>query len=107
MDTSPRPSAARLACRPLRSERFLLTGVRLFDPEHGVDLEGDLLVEEGKIAALGDKVARPPGVDVLDDLAGCWVFQDSWTHMSTYARRATSTKRIWSPGLWRPPRAGT
>lgn len=86
MDTSPRPSAARLACRPLRSERFLLTGVRLFDPEHGVDLEGDLLVEEGKIAALGDKVARPPGVDVLDDLAGCWVFPgfvDPHVHLRT------------------------
>lgn len=86
MDTSSRPSAPRLACRALPPERFLLPGVHLFDPQHGVDLEGDLLVEEGKIAALGAASKRPTGVEVLEDLAGCWVFPgfvDPHAHLRT------------------------
>lgn len=86
MDTSTRPSAPRLACRALPPERFLLPGVHLFDPQHGVDTKGDLLVEGGKIAALGPRLKRPAGVQVLDDLAGCWVFPgfvDPHAHLRT------------------------
>jgi dihydroorotase len=86
MDTSSRPSAPRLACRALPSERFLIAGAHLFDPQHGVDLEGDLLVEDGKIVALGAGAKRPAGVEVLDDLAGCWVFPgfvDPHAHLRT------------------------
>jgi dihydroorotase len=86
MDTSPRPSAPRLACRALPPERFLISGVRLFDPERGVDVQGDLLVEDGKIAALGEGVKRPAGVEVLTDLAGCTVFPgfvDPHAHLRT------------------------
>ena len=86
MDTSPRPSAPRFACRALPPERFLLTGVHLFDPQRDVDTEGDLLVEDGKIAALGRGVRRPVDVEVLADLAGCWVFPgfvDPHAHLRT------------------------
>jgi dihydroorotase len=86
MDTSLRPSAPRLACRALPLERFLIPDVRLFDPEHGVDLAGDLLVEDGKITALGEGVKRPAGVEVLTDLAGCTVFPgfvDPHAHLRT------------------------
>jgi dihydroorotase len=86
MDTNPRPSAARLACRALPPERFLLTGVHIFDPEHGLDKEGDLLVEDGRIGALGAGVTRPAGVETLDDLSGCWVFPgfvDPHVHLRT------------------------
>ncbi len=86
MDTYPRPSAPRLACRAMSPERFLLPDVHLFDPEHDVDLMGDLLVEDGKIAGAGEKVRRSAGVEVLADLAGCWVFPgfvDPHTHLRT------------------------
>ncbi len=86
MDTSPRPSPPRLPCRALPPERFLLSGVHLFDPERGLDLEGDLLVEDGKITALGKGVKRPAGVEVLVDLSGCWVFPgfvDPHVHLRT------------------------
>src|SRR4030042_6327183 len=86
MDPSPRPSAPRLACRAFAPERFLLTGVHLFDPEHGVDVEGDLLVEDGKIAGLGAGVKKPAGVETLDGLRGCWVFPgfvDPHVHLRT------------------------
>jgi dihydroorotase len=86
MDTSPRPSAPRFACRALPPERFLLTGVHLFDPQHHVDMEGDLLVEDGKISALGKGVRRPADAEVLVDLVGCWVFPgfvDPHAHLRT------------------------
>ncbi len=86
MAIDPRPDAPRFACRALPPERFLVPSVHLFDPHHGVDVEGDLLVEGGKIAALGPGVERPPDVEVLSDLAGCWVFPglvDPHVHLRT------------------------
>jgi dihydroorotase len=86
MDTYPRPSAPRLACRASPPERFLLPDVHVLDPEHGVDLIGDLLVEGGKIAGMGHGVKRPAGVEVLADLAGCSVFPgfvDPHAHLRT------------------------
>ncbi len=86
MDSSPSPSAPRLACKALSAERLLFTGVHLFDPQHGVDLEGDLLIEDGKIAALGEGVKRPAGVEIIDDCRGCWVFPgfvDPHAHLRT------------------------
>jgi dihydroorotase len=86
MDSSARPSPPRLACRKLPAERFLLTGVHLFDPQHGSEVYGDLLVEDGKITALGAGVKRPTGVEVLDDYRGCWVFPgfvDPHAHLRT------------------------
>jgi dihydroorotase len=86
MDTDPRPAAPRFACRAFPPERFLIPGVHLFDPQHGVDVEGDLLVADGKIAALGPGIERPPDVEVLSDLAGCWAFPglvDPHVHLRT------------------------
>ena len=86
MDTSTRPSAPRLACRASLPERFFLSGVHLFDPQHGVDLEGDLLVENGVIGALGERLEKPAGTEVLEDLSGCWVFPgfvDPHAHLRT------------------------
>jgi dihydroorotase len=86
MDTDPRPAAPRFACRALPPERFLIPEVHLFDPQHGVDVEGDLLIADGKIAALGSGIERPPDVEVLSDLAGCWVFPglvDPHVHLRT------------------------
>jgi dihydroorotase len=60
--------------------------VHVFDPQHGVDVEGDLLVEGGKIAAIGEALPRPAGVEVLEDLTGCWVFPgfvDAHVHLRT------------------------
>jgi dihydroorotase len=86
MDSSPRPSAPKLACRALPPERFLLPQVHLFDPSQGVDRVGDLLVEEGKIGAIADHLPRDPGLEIVDDLSGCWVFPgfvDPHAHLRT------------------------
>jgi dihydroorotase len=47
---------------------------------------GDLLVDDGKIASVGQGVQRPQGAEVLADLAGCWVFPgfvDPHAHLRT------------------------
>jgi dihydroorotase len=83
---SPRPSAPKLACCAFPAERFLLPRVHLFDPALGVDYVGDLLVSEGRIAALSKRLAVDPDVEVLDDYAGCWVFPgfvDPHAHLRT------------------------
>lgn len=86
MDSSRSPSAPRLTCRPLPAERLLLTGVHLFDPECGLEEEGDLLVEDGRITALGKGVKKPTGIEVLDGYRGCYVFPgfvDPHCHLRT------------------------
>jgi dihydroorotase len=83
---SMRPSARRLACGKLPPERFLLSGVHLFDPQHDVEGEGDLLVEDGKLTALGKGAKKPPGVETFDEFQGCWVFPgfvDPHVHLRT------------------------
>jgi dihydroorotase len=86
MDSGARPSPPELACRAFPPERFLIPSVHLFDPGEGVDFVGDLLVAEGEIAALAERLPRDPGLEVLDDLAGCWVFPgfvDPHAHLRT------------------------
>lgn len=55
------------------TERILLTNARLLDPASGVDRAGDLLAENGMIAALGPNLARDGlGADVhVVDCTGC------------------------------------
>ena len=86
MDNASRPSAPKLACRAFPLERFLLPVVHLYDPGEGVDYVGDLLVEKGKIAAIGKHLPVDTDVEVLDDYAGCWVFPgfvDPHAHLRT------------------------
>lgn len=79
-------SAPRMACRPRPHESLLLPSVHLFDPACGVDCVADLLVAEGRIAAVGQSSAVAAGAEVLSELAGCWVFPgfvDPHAHLRT------------------------
>jgi len=86
MNPTSRPPGPKLAGRPFPAEDFLLPHVHLFDPASGVDLWGDLLVADGVVAALDERVDPPSGVEVLEDLTGCWVFPgfvDPHAHLRT------------------------
>src|SRR3972149_10799457 len=86
MDSGPCPSARKLACRALPPERFLLASVHLFDPAFQVDYVGDLLVEGGRIKAVGKKLPVDSDVNILEELSGCWVFPgfvDPHAHLRT------------------------
>ena len=50
---------------------LLFTDVRLLDPASGLDAEGELLVEDGRIAALGPRVERPDGAEIVSGDGAC------------------------------------
>ncbi len=50
---------------------LVFTGVRLLDPASGLDQPGELLVADGRIAALGPSVDRPDGVEVVAGEGAC------------------------------------
>lgn len=55
--------------------KYLLSNIRLLDPEKMTDFEGWLLVEDMKIAFIGshgDGLADVSGIDVYD-MEGCWL----------------------------------
>jgi dihydroorotase len=43
-----------------------ITGGRVIDPSCDYDKHADLLIEEGNIAALGEKIAAPEGAEIID-----------------------------------------
>jgi dihydroorotase len=51
-------------------QNYLLQNGRIIDPQNNVDSEGDILVVNGYIAAIGDEV--PEDVSVID-VNGCWI----------------------------------
>src|SRR2546427_11064976 len=63
--------------------RLLLGGGRVIDPAGSVDGVQDVLVENGKIARVGARLAVPQGAAVID-AAGTWVcpgFIDMHVHL--------------------------
>ncbi len=62
--------------------RLLLRGGRVVDPASGLDAPGDVLIEDGRIAALGSGIA-PGGGEILDctGLVVCPGFLDLHAHL--------------------------
>jgi dihydroorotase len=50
----------------MTTRALLLQGGRLVDPSQGLDAVGDLLIADGKVAAIGGTIAGPDGADVID-----------------------------------------
>ncbi|MEE2944518.1 MAG: dihydroorotase [Pseudomonadota bacterium] len=50
---------------------LLFTNARLIDPENQTDTLGSLLVQDGKIVAVGGNIAAPEGAEVIDCLGHC------------------------------------
>ena len=72
-----------LVRRPARPASLLLRGGRLVDPGEGLDDVLDLLVDEGRIAAVGPDLELPDGVEEVD-AAGATVlpaFVDPHVHL--------------------------
>ena len=55
----------RLEQRESDAVNVLVQGARLFDPVEGLDVTADLLIQDGKIVQIGDKIATPIGTRVL------------------------------------------
>ena len=53
------------------SGRLLLRRARLLDPAQKLDMRGDLLVEDGRIAALGPDLASGPSIETIECNGAC------------------------------------
>lgn len=51
----------RLGQAPLEQARLVIRGARLYDPVEGLDVTADLLVADGQIAQIGDRIEVPEG----------------------------------------------
>ncbi len=62
--------------------RLLIRGGRVIDPGEGIDLQGDVLVDDGRIVAVGTQLA-PESAEVLDarGLVVCPGFVDPHAHL--------------------------
>ncbi|MCP4228529.1 MAG: dihydroorotase [bacterium] len=63
---------------------IFLTNGRIIDPASGLDTVGNLLIEDGKITALGDDVRQPKKTETLD-CTGNWIIPgivDIHVHLS-------------------------
>ena len=70
---------------PAPGANVLVRGARVLDPGEGIDGVLDVLVRDGRIAALGDALETPGGVEAID-AAGCTLlpaFIDPHVHLRT------------------------
>ena len=56
----------RLAMRRAEPVTALIRGARLLDPVEGLDVTADLLIHDGVVAQIGDRLDAPEGARVVD-----------------------------------------
>lgn len=85
--------APQLDHRPSPPADLLVRGARLLDPAAGVDVHADILVRDGRIAAIGDELEAPDGVEVVAarGLHALPAFVDPHVHLRTPGREGDET----------------
>jgi dihydroorotase len=81
-------SAPALDRAPTAPATLLIRGATLVDPRAGLDGAADLLVRDGRIAAIGDALEAPDGAEVVDaqGLHALPAFVDPHVHLRTPGR---------------------
>jgi len=72
--------------KPFPSKTVLLKGARVFDGKGGMFEQGDVLLKDGKIAAVGANLEAPAGAEVVN-ASGKWVTPgiiDVHSHLGVY-----------------------
>jgi imidazolonepropionase-like amidohydrolase len=83
IDKNPFPSTYK----PMQSQPVLIRGAHVFDGLGKELPKGDLLLENGKITALGENLEAPQGVRIIDG-TGKWITPgiiDVHSHLGVYA----------------------
>jgi dihydroorotase len=92
MNPAPAPAGAGFAVELDRAgsppATVLVRGARLLDPRAGLDGLSDLLVRDGRVAELGDRLEAPAGAEVVDaeGLHAFPAFVDPHVHLRTPGR---------------------
>jgi dihydroorotase len=81
-------SGVELDRAPAPPATLLVRGARLLDPRQAIDGKADLLVREGRIAEIGDRLEAPEGAEVVDagGLHAVPAFVDPHVHLRTPGR---------------------
>lgn len=85
-DMAPKTPAFASTYKPFPSKTVLLKDARVFDGKGGVIEQGDVLLKDGKIAAVGVNLEAPAGAEVIN-ASGKWVTPgiiDVHSHLGVY-----------------------
>ncbi len=63
----------------------LLRGARILDPSQGIDIHGAVLVREGRVAAVGERIEPPAGAEIID-LPASWVLAPGFVDLHAHLR---------------------
>ena len=92
MNPAPAPESAAAGVQLDRAgtppATVLVRGARLLDPRAGLDGVADLLIRDGRIAAIGDSLERPDGTELVEaeGLHAFPAFVDPHVHLRTPGR---------------------
>jgi len=65
--------------------QVLLRGARLIDPGQGLDAPGDLLIRDGRVAAIGGRIEAPEGARIVE-LSPSWVLAPGFVDLHVHLR---------------------
>ncbi len=75
------------------SADLVIRRARIFDPSQNLDLVGDILIENGKIQALGNQITVPPGKPIPELDAQGWLVTPGWIDIHTHLREPGQTHK--------------
>ncbi|MFM8314691.1 MAG: dihydroorotase [Deltaproteobacteria bacterium] len=75
------------------SGSLVIRKARIFDPSQNLDVVGDILIQNGKIEALGTQVTVPPGKSITELNAQGWLATPGWIDIHTHLREPGQTHK--------------
>jgi dihydroorotase len=75
------------------SGELVIRRARIFDPSQNLDVVGDILIQKGKIEALGTQITVPLGKNISEIDAQGWLATPGWIDIHTHLREPGQTHK--------------
>jgi len=72
---------------------LVIRKARIFDPSQNLDVVGDILIQKGKIEALGTQINVPLGKNIPEIDAQGWLATPGWIDIHTHLREPGQTHK--------------